>query len=653
MSRLGPWRRIALVCAAGLFALTIGRAQQSTGPAGLDTAAMDLSVRPGDDFWAFATGGRAGSTQIPGDRGHDDAGELAAEQAQAQVAGIVQRAAQTPAPAGSDLRLVGDYYAAYMDEDGIEARGLHPLDPRRSAIGLISDRHELARYIGATLRTDVDPLNTPQVVTDNLFGLWIAPDLDAPQRYVPYLLQGGLGMPDRSDYVDPSPAMAAVRAQYADHVAALLRLAGATLPAVRAQRVTALEQRIAAAHATRDATGDARRGDNHWRRGDFQRLAPGVDWTTLFEAAGLPSAQRDVIVWQPEAIRGIAALVGSEPLATWKDYLWVHAIEHRAALLPKAIVDEYSAFQGTLPGAVPQPRARWKRAIAATNAALGDAVGRLYVVRYFPPEEKAGVEAMVRHVREALRLRIARVDWLSPEGRAEAQAKLAAMQVGVGYPDQWRDYAGLAVSRDDAFGNAERAAYFEYRHQLAKLGHPVDRGEWVIAPQSATVVSLPAMNALNLAAAILQLPFYAPDRDAAVNYGVVGAMIGRELSQSLDDRGGRFDARGQLRDWWSAADTVRLLDARERLAAQRSGHELADLWGLAAALDAYHAAVPPGTDRSAGYSGDQRFFIAYAQARRTLPRDNPLRNLDAWVEAFDVRPGQPQFLDPAQRVRLW
>ena len=681
---------MVMACAAVLLttAVAAGDVPQGMASAGLDLAGMDTSVRPGDDFYGYANGGWTRATAIPADRGRYGASDRIGEATEIALAGLVQKAAQTKAPAGSDVRLVGDYYAAWMDEDGIEARGLHPLDARRGQIDLITDRHQLAHYIGATLRTDVDALNATQVDTDNLFGLWIAQDLDAPERYVPYVLQGGLGMPDRSYYVDPSPAMAAIRTQYAAHLARLLALAGTTDAAARAQRVLELELRIAAVHAPREATRDVRHADNHWRRSDFHRQAPGIDWTTLFEASGLPGAQRELIVWHPEAIRGIAALVASEPLATWKDYLWAHAILHRAPLLPQAIAAEHFAFVGTVLGGIPQQRARWKRALAATNLALGDAVGRLYVAQHFPPEEKARVEKIVGDVREALRQRIARLDWLSPQGRAEALAKLAAMQVGVGYPDQWRDYAGLVISRDDAYGNAERAAWFEYRHQLEKLGHRVDRAEWVIPPQAVNAVNLPAMNALNLAAGLLQPPLYAADRDPALNYGAIGAMIGHELSHSFDDRGGRFDSHGRLRDWWSDEDGVRLRDTRERLAAQFSayqalpdrsvdghltqGENLADLAGLGAALDAYRAASPQPAGRIDGYSGEQRFFLAYAQSWRVLYREPTLRaqlisdphapgmyraatvrNIDAWYDAFDVRPGQALYLDPAQRVRVW
>lgn len=670
---------------AGL-ALLVGLA--SRGGA-VDLAGMDRTVAPGDDFYAYANGGWLGATEIPSQLARISALTPLHDRVQTQVAAIVQKAAQSGAPAGSDLRLVGDYYAAAMDEDGIEARGLHPFGLLRTAIQSIGDRHELARYLGETLRADVDALNATSVYTDSLFGLWIAQDLDNPARYVPFLLQGGLGMPERGDYLDPSPAMAALRDRYLSHAATMLSLAGMSHPAERAQRVVELERRIALAHASRADTRDVLKGDNHWRRDDFPKLAPGLDWTVFFAAARLPVGQHDVVVWQPDAIRGIAALTRTVPLATWRDYLLVHALDRRAQWLPRAVATEHFAFYGAaLGGAVEQPP-RWKRALEATDRALGDAIGRLYVTHEFPAERRARVEAIVERVRSALVTRIQRSDGMAAGTRAAALAKLAGLKVGVGYPDQWRDYAGLAVLRDDAYGNAERAGLFEYLHQLAKLSQRVDRDEWVITPQTVNAVSLPALNAINLPAAILQPPVFSGGADAADDYGAIGALIGHELAHGFDDRGGRFDASGRLHDWWTAADAARFQAAKSRLAAQfdayrglpdvavngdlTAGENIADLVGLEAALAAYHDEVPePAAGVVDGLTGDQRFFIAYAQFWRSKEREPALRqqlladphaparyraatvrNVDAWYQAFDVRPGQAMYLAPTDRVRVW
>ncbi len=687
-----PARHAALI---GLIAALAGPAYGLSGaaelavPAGLDADGMDPSVAPGDNFFAYANGRWLEQTPIPTDKGGYGTWDIIDDRTEVRIAAVVQKAAQSAAPAGSDMRLIGDYYAAVMDQDGIEARGLLPLDALRTAIYAISDRHELARFLGETLRADVDILNSTNVVTDNLLGLWIAQDLEHPERYVPFLLQGGLGMPDRSYYLDASPEMADTRAKYADHVAAMLALAGLSKPAARARRIIDLEQRIAAVHWTREATEDILNGNNRWQRSEFHRRAPGLDWEVFFTAARLPLAQRDFIVWQPSAVTGIAALIASEPLPAWKDYLLLRAIEHRAAVLPKAIVDEHFAFYGTALRGTREQRARWKRAVDATDEALGDAVGRLYVTHYFPPEIKARVEAMVEQIRAAFARRIDQIEWMAPATKASAQAKLAIIKVGVGYPDQWRDYAGLKIARDDAYGNAERASWFEYGHQLAKLGRRVDRAEWVMRPQTGNAVNLPAMNAINLPAAALQPPLFDPDGDPAVNYGAIGTIIGHEISHSFDDQGARFDAAGRLHNWWADADLVHFTAAGERLVAQFGAYRplpdlavngrltlsenIADLAGLLAALDAYHQQVKEhSAERIGGFSGDQRFFLAYAQRNRGKLREpalrlrlltnehapseyraNAVRNVDAWYEAFAVRPGQALYLPPADRVRIW
>ena len=657
--------------------------------AGLDVAGMDRSVVAGDNFYRYANGGWLSSTEIPADRGSYGIDDILRDRTEIQIAAIVQKASQTTSPAGSDLRLVGDYYAAFMDQDGIEARGLRPLDGYRTAISAISDRHELARYLGGTIRADVDVLNSTNLVTDNLFGLWIAQDFEQPGHYVPFLLQGGLGMPDRRYYLDPAPAMAEIRAKYAIHVAAMLTLAGISKPVVRTQRIVELEQRIATVQWTHEASEDILKGNNRWQRGEFRKNAPGLDWEVFFTAAGLPFSQRDFIVWQPSAVAGISALVASEPLSTWKDYLLLHAIERRSDFLPKAFVDEHFAFfEQTLHGLQAQ-RARWKRAISATDGALGDAVGRLYVARHFPAGSKARFDAMIEQLRSAFSRRIEKLAWMTPATKASAQARLALLKVGIGYPDQWRDYADLNIVRDNAFGNAERASMFEYRRQLAKLGHAVDRSEWVMSPQTVNAVNLPAMNTINLPAAELQPPYFDPDGDPAQNYGALGATIGHEISHSFDDEGSQFDASNHLQNWWTAADLAQFKAAGERLVAQYDtyqalpelkvngrqtlGENIADLVGLLVALDAFHQEVQGhSADLIDGYTGDQRFFIAYAQSYRAKLREPALRrllitnehspdefraatvrNVDAWYDAFAVKPGQAQYLSPGERVRIW
>lgn len=315
-------------------------------------------------------------------------------------------------------------------------------------------------------------------------------DLDEPERYAPYLMQGGLGMPDRDYYLDPAPRFADLRRQYQAHVAATLRLAGLDKADERAARVMALETRIARSHWSQLDTGDVQKANNTWTKAQFAQRAPGLDWDAFFAAAGLAQPQT-VKVWQTDAVTGLSALAVSEPMEAWRDYLAFHAVDRAAPWLSKAFVDQHFAFHGQALSGTPQQSPRWKKAVAATNGALGDAVGRMYVARHFPPQAKAEVEAMVTNIKAAFARRIEGLEWMSPETKAEAQAKLKSMRVGVGYPDKWRDYSSLTVRADDAFGNLERSSLLEYRRQLAKLGQPVDRGEWFMVPQEVNALFAP------------------------------------------------------------------------------------------------------------------------------------------------------------------
>ncbi|HEX2689574.1 MAG TPA: M13 family metallopeptidase, partial [Kofleriaceae bacterium] len=524
--------------------------------------------------------------------------------------------------------------------------------------------------------------------TDNLFGLWVAQDLSDPTHYSPFLLQGGLGLPDRDYYLDPSPRMAEIRDKYRAHIAAMLALAGITDAGAKATRIFDLEHKIAEVHVPRIETEDTQKGNNHWTRADLLARAPGLDWQAFLAAAGL-DRQASFVVWQPPALIGIAALVTSQPLETWKDYLTFHAIAHNADVLPRAFDEESFAFYGRQLYGTPQQRERWKRAVDATSGALGEAVGKLYVARYFPPAEKARAEAMVHHELAAFARRIDQLDWMTPATKAKALAKLAALRVGVGYPDTWRDYTKLQVVRGDAFGNAERASLFEYHRNLDKLGRPVDRGEWVMTPQLVNAVNLPAMNALNFPAAILQPPFFDPDRPIVMDYGAIGSVIGHEISHSFDEQGALFDATGRLANWWMPEDFAHFKAAAARLIRQYDGYHpfpdlavngsltvnenIADVAGLAVAYDAYRLAFG-GKQAPAvqGETGDQLFFLSFAQSWRRKSREPALRrqvltdghapaeyrgdtvrNLDAWYAAFGVKPGDALYLPPAERVRIW
>ncbi|HZJ64998.1 MAG TPA: M13 family metallopeptidase [Kofleriaceae bacterium] len=659
----------------------------ASGSTGIDLAGMDTSVAPGNDFYGYANGGWIKSHEIPPDRSSYGTGTMVQELTAKRTAELIAEAAKDAAP-GSDARKIGDYYTTYLDEAAIAARGLAPLKPALERITGISDGHTLARALGTGLRADVDVLNNTNYDTDNLFGLWVAQDLSDPARYAAFLLQGGLGLPDRDYYLDASPRMAEVRDKYRAHIAAVFTLAGLTEPDARAARVFDLEHKIAEAHRPRIETEDVTRGNNHWTRAELAERAPGLDWQTFLAAAGL-DRQAGFVIWQPAAFTAMAALVASQPLDAWKDWLTYHAIARRSDVLPQAFDDESFAFYGKALTGTQQKRERWKRAIDATSGALGEAVGRLYVARYFPASEKARVEAMVKNEIAAFARRIDRLDWMTPATKAKAKAKLAVLKVGIGYPDRWRDYGKLEVVPGDAYGNAERASLFDYRRNLDKLGQPVDRGEWVMNPQLVNAVNLPAMNALNFPAAILQPPFLDPDRPIVMDYGAAGSVIGHEISHSFDDQGALFDATGRLHNWWTPEDFAHFKASSAKLVAQYSAYHpfpdlavngqltssenIADVAGLAAAYDAYrmsHDGKEAPTVQ--GLTGDQQFFISFAQSWRRKAREQAVRrqvltdghapaeyrgvtarNLDPWYTAFGVKPGDALYLAPADRVRVW
>jgi putative endopeptidase len=663
-------------------------AETSTKKTKLDIDGLDRSVAPGDDFFGFANGAWIKATEVPADRSTWGTAAIIAERTAQRTRDLVTEAAKTDAPAGSDARKVGDYYASFMDEDAIEKRGLSVMTPTLDAINAIKDPTSLARHLGGTLRADVDVLNATKLETDNLFGLWVAQDLDDPTHYSAFLLQGGLEMPDRDYYVSKEPRMAEIRAKYKAHVAAMLKLANVADADAKAAKVVDLETKIAETHATREETEDVLKGNNHWTKAQLLARAPGLDWNAFLAAAELDK-QAGFVVWHPKAITGIAALVKSQPLETWKAFLTFHALERKTPYLPKALSDEGFAFHGKTLAGIPQRPERWKRAMAETDAALGEVVGKLYVAKYFPASEKARAEQMVKNIVAAFARRIDSLEWMAPKTKEQAKAKLAALRVGVGYPDTWRDYSGLEVVRGDAFGNAERADKFEYRRNLNKLGKPVDRSEWVMNPQLVNAVNLPAMNALNFPAAILQPPDFDPNRPLVMDYGSAGATIGHEVCHSFDDTGALFDATGKLRNWWSEEDFAHFHASSGAMVAQFDAYRpfsdvhvngkqtvsenIADVAGLKAAYDAYRMAYGgKEAETIDGFTGDQQFFLSFAHSWRSKIREAALRqrlvvdvhapaeyradtvrNIDAWYTAFDVKPGQKLHLAPGARVRVY
>jgi len=678
-----------LLAASIACGLASGAAFAADAPSGIDLKGIDRSVKPGDDFNGYASGTWMKTAQIPADRASTGIFLQVFQKAEKRTADLIAAAGKSNPAAGSEQRLIADYYKAYMDEAAIEKAGLKPLEPALAAIDGIKDKTQLSAALGAQLRADVDPINATNLDTEHLLGLFVAQGLEDPSKNVPYLLQGGLGMPNRDYYLKTDKDMVETRQKYATYVEAVLTQAGTPDAAGKAKAILALETKIAQAQLSIVDSEDIHKANNPWPRTGFASKAPGLDWDAYFKAAGLAD-QPTFIVWQPATVTKFAALVASEPLDTWKAWLRFHTInENAAGLLPKAYDDLAFGFYGKTLTGTPKQRDRWKRGIGRTNVDLGDAVGQIYVKEYFPASSRAEVQDMVKNILKAFDQRVDTIDWMSAATKQKAKAKIATIKVGVGYPDTWRDYSKVEIRPDDALGNHQRAELAEYRHQVAKLGKPVDRDEWWMTPQTVNAVNLPLQNALNFPAAILEAPFFDPKADPAANYGSIGAVIGHEISHSFDNTGAEFDAQGRLANWWTPEDEKHFKEAGQKLVAQYNAYEplpglhingqqtlgenIADVSGLAIAYAAYKESLggkpAPVID---GMTGDQRFFLAFAQSWRSKTRDAALRqqvigdghapgpyraqtvrNLDPWYDAFKPTPGEKLYLDPKQRVRIW
>ncbi len=663
----------------------------ATAPAqpviGIDVAGLDKSVQPGDDFNEYANGGWLKTAEIPADRSSTGIFLQVFQKAEQRQADLVKGIIDAKPAAGTDERRIADYYTAFMDTATIEQRGLAPVQPELDAIAAVNDKAAFATYLGQGLRADVDPLNATNYYTDRLFGLFVTQGLQDPAHNMAYLLQGGLGMPNRDYYLSADKDMASVRDAYKTYMAALMKQAGIADADAKAKAIYALEEKIAKAQASIVDTENVHNAQP-WATADFAKKAPGLDWAAYFKAAGL-DGQQTITAWQPGAIAKLSALTASVPLQDWKDWATFHAINRAAGLLPKAYADLSFGFYGTTLSGTPQQRPRDKRALSAVNNALGDAVGKIYVQKYFPASSREKIQQLVANLLAVFPERIDKLDWMDDATKAKAKAKVAATKVGVGYPDTWRDYSSFEVKADDALGNAQRAQLVEYRHQLAKLGQAPDRNEWWMTPQTVNAVNLPLQNALNFPAAILEPPFFDPNADDAANYGAIGSVIGHEISHSFDNLGSEFDAEGRLQNWWTPGDAEHFKAAGKKLIAQYDAYEplpglhingeqtlgenIADLAGLEVAHEAYVKSLggKPAPVLE-GLTGEQRFFLAFGQAWRTKTRDAALRaqvvgdghapgafraqtvrNIDAWYDAFGVKEGQKLYLAPDARVRIW
>lgn len=654
----------------------------AAAPSTPDVSQINPKVAPGDDFYSYANGKWLNATKIPPDEAAWGPFSILAKRVEEQQLALMKDAGTTP-----EGQQIATFYAALMDEKGIEKNCIAPLQAQLDAIDAIADQAALAKALGSTLRADVDPINATNFETTNLFGLFVAQALDDPKLNVPYLLEGGLVMPDREYYLATDAKSVGTRAKYLAYVRTMLELAHVPDPGVKAERIVELETKIATAHATREAAGDVKAVQT-WAKADFEKKAPGLQWKAFFEAAGLARSEK-IDLWHVEPTIKLSALVKSEPLETWKAWLSFHLVDHWGSWLSKPFVDARFKFHSTALRGVAVQKERSRRMIRVTSWSLESLVSKRYAEMYFPPEAKVAAKKIVDELKLAFEARIDALTWMSPITRTRAKAKLATLEVGIGYPDAWEDWSTLKVSADDAVGNGQRAELVVYRRALAKIGKPVDRGEWWMGSQVVNALNLPLQNALVFPAAILQPPFFDASRPSAINYGAIGATIGHEISHSFDDTGAQFDARGMMTNWWAEEDLAHFQAAGQALAKQYSAYEalpglhvngqqtlgenISDLAGLATAWDAWRHSLGNTLAPNVGsITAEQAFFVSYAQTWATKVRDETLRswvigdghapgqfraltvrNIDTWYSVFGVKAGQKLYLAPEARVRVW
>jgi len=640
------------------------------GDFGFDVAGMDRSVKPGDNFYKYANGTWEKITPIPADKSNYGMFTALDDLSKTRTRELLDAAK------GDPNSKIGVAYSTYLDQSAIEAKGLAPIQPWLNEIKGLSSK---AGYAALAAKASQSGVGAP-------FGAYVGPDDKQPTVYALQTAQGGLGMPDRDYYLSTDAKLVEQRKAYEAHLAKMMTLAGEQNAAARAAAIVAFETQIAKAHWTRIESRDANKTYNKMTVAELQRRAPGFDFATYFRSLGANTT--DVIVAQPTAFTGMAKVIGAAPLGVLKDQMLVRSLDSFASVLPKAFDQESFAFFGTVLSGTPQQEERWKRAVDFTADAVADDVSKAYVAKYFPPATKAAADELVRNVTEAMGRRIDNLDWMAPETKAKARAKLAAFTPKIGYPDQWRDMSGLTITSGDAYGNMVRANQWQQRYNVQHLGKPIQKWEWFMTPMTVNAYANPVMNEIVFPAAILQPPFFDPNADPAVNYGAIGAVIGHEISHHFDDQGRKYDVNGSLTDWWTAEDVKRFDERTAALVKQYDAYEplpglhvkgeltlgenIADLAGLTAAWDAYTHAYPNDRKVIDGFGPEQRFYLGWAQVWRRSYREANLRqrlltdphspseqrawvvrNLDPWYQGYQPATGEYLFLPPEKRVRIW
>ena len=642
---------------------------------------MNPDIRPQDDLFGHVNGRWLDTTEIPGDRSAWGAFTALAEEAEHRVKAIIEELAEHgPHEPGSNAQKIGDLYSSFMDEARVEALGAEPIREDLVRLRGLGSHEELAAFVGSLERQG----------GSGFFGAYVDSDSRNSERYLVNLLQGGLGLPDESYYREEK--FAAIREEYVAHLERMLALADWADPAGSAQRVLQVETHLATGHWERAATRDVLKTYNLLTVEDLRKLAPSFAWDSWADALGADDATlAETIVRQPSYFEHLSAAVDDIALDDWKDWAAIRVVRAASPYLSGAFVDESFAFYGKTLNGTPELRARWKRGVAFVEGAVGEAVGEEYVARHFPPRAKEMMDELVVNLIEAYRRSIEALDWMGEETKQRAYRKLETFRPKIGYPEKFRDYSALEVTPGDLIGNARAAAAFETDRELGKIGSPVDRDEWFMLPQTVNAYYNPGTNEICFPAGILQKPFFDVDADPAENYGGIGAVIGHEIGHGFDDQGSQFDELGNMNEWWTEADRAAFRGRSDALIAQYDGYEprdlpgekvngaltvgenIGDLGGITIGLKAYlislDGAEPPVVD---GLTGVQRVFLSYGHIWRTKRRKeqmlqllttdphspaefraNIVRNLDEFVTAFDVQPGDGLWLDPEDRVRIW
>ena len=646
--------------------------QPQIGDYGFDETGMDKSVLPGNSFYKFANGQWDARTEIPADKSNYGMFTVLDDLSRERTKTLIEESARDP------NSRIGAVYASFMDQATVEAKGLAPFEPWLNQVRGITSKAQLPQMFAEARKMGI---GTP-------FGGFVGQDDKAPDQYIFNFFQAGLGMPDRDYYLKSDAKLAETRAAYLKHITNMLTLAGEKNAAARAKAIVDFETNIAKVSWSRIESRDATKTYNKMTLAELAQRAPGFDFPSLFKSSGAQGVE-SLVVAQPSAITGIARLIDRAPLAVVRDQLLIRSLDTYSDYLPKAFDQENFAFYGTVLNGTPEQEARWKRAVNFTVGVLQDDVSKLYVDRYFPPETKAAADKLVHNIIDAMGRRIDQLEWMTPETKVKAHAKLAAFTPKIGYPSQWRDMSGLVIDRSDLLGNAIRSNLFDYDYNITKLGKPIYRWEWGMTPMTINAYANFGMVEIVFPAAILQPPFFDPNADPAINYGGIGAVIGHELSHHFDDQGAKYDKSGRLSDWWTPADVAAFTSRLDKLGAQYDAYEplpgmhvqgkltmgenVADLAGVTVAYDAYrHSLGGQGAPVIDGTTGDQRFYLGWAQVWRRKYREANLRqrlltdphspseqrvavvrNFDDWYRAYNVQPGQMLYLAPEARVRIW